>query len=724
MFESVRFIRSSAVNDGSGKTWAPMFRRKFVIEKPFASATLAVCALGYGYCFLNGRRVTEDLFTAPVGDYRKTLWYNEYDVTDLLCVGENVLSAVCGNGWYNEIIPSSWDTDKSEWNDTPKIILQLTVDGETVLSSDEQFRVTLDTPYSYNQLRSGEHFDARKYDADWNTLSYDDSAWEFARFDDRAPHGEFRKCLCEPIRALCEYPAVSVTKTGEDTYVYDFGQNMSGFVRVETDLPAGTELVIRYAELMNEDGTRNINKMERFFKESEIETDRLICSGSHLVWSPCFTYHGFQYAVISGIGDKSKITVTGIFVHQDVAQRAEFECSDPVLTKLYRMGKISSWSNMFYQMTDCPTREKLGWLNDARASAGQLLTNFKTEKFFAKWIVDIRDAMREDGMMPGIAPTWGWGYDWGNGPVSDGCLFEVPYQVYVQTGCSALLTESIPWFDRYLSYLDTRRDENGLIDFGLPDWAAPGQKTELPRTFTNAVLEYWFLHIAVLAKRLAGQDGKALSQKKSRQAERIKRLYLKSGRCVYDEQTAVAMLIYYGLYDDLAPLRSQLAGLIEREGFHHHCGMVGLRHLYDALTKCGLSDYAFRVITNPTYPAPGYWVALGANTLWEMWEPQMSRNHHMYSAFMGWLIDAVLGIRADEAHPGYAEVRLAPSFIGSLTFAKGYVDTVSGKLEVGWMRAGDTVCLSVTVPAGMAVYHDGKRLNEGENEIIIKENRR
>lgn len=719
MFENIRFIRSSAKNDASGKTYAPMFRRKFVIEKPFASATLSVCGLGYGYSYINGKSVTEDLLTAPVSDYRKTLWYMEYDVTNLLTVGENIFAAVCGNGWYNEVIQSSWDTNKSEWNDTPKIILRLTVDGETVLVSDEHFRVTLDTPFLYNQLRSGEHFDARKYDPMWNMLSFDDSAWDYARYDDNAPKGVFRKCLCEPIRACREYPAVSVTKAGEDTYVYDFGQNMSGFVRIETDLPAGTELIIRYAELMNEDGTRNINKMEKFYKESEIETDRLICDGKRLVWSPRFTYHGFNYAVISGITDTSKITVTGIFVHQDVPERADFECSDFVLTKLYRMGKMSSYSNMFYQMTDCPTREKLGWLNDARASTKQLLTNFKTERFFEKWLIDIRDAMREDGSMPGIAPTWGWGYDWGNGPVSDGCLFEVPYQIYVQTGKSAPLTETLPWFERYLSYLDTRKDETGLIDFGLPDWAAPRKKTELPCTFTNAVLEYWFLHIAVLAKRLAGEDEKTLLAKQEKQAELIKRLYLKDGRCVYEEQTAVAMLIYFDLYDDLAPLSAQLTELIEKDDFHHNCGMVGLRHLYYALTKCGQSNLAFRLITNPTYPSQGYWASLGANTLWEMWEPQMSRNHHMYSDFMGWIIDALLGIRADENHPGFTVIDLAPSFPEELTYAKGHVDTVSGKIGVFWQRSENGIDLTVTVPDGMTVTMRGEKLTCGVNKLHI-----
>ena len=719
MFEGSRFIKSGAVNDASGKTYAPMFRRLFSVGQPVSSARLVICGLGYVYAYLNGEKISEDLFTAPVSDYRKTLWYNEYDVTPLLRTGMNVFAAVCGNGWYNEVIPSSWDFDKSPWNDTPKLIMQLYVDGILVLETDEKFKVTVDTPYLFNQLRSGEHFDARKYDENWNTLSYDDSGWDNARYDNNAPQGVFRKCECEPIRECREYPALSVQTAANDAYVYDFGQNMSGYVRIETDLPSGTELAIRYAELMNQDGTRNINNMDRHYKASEIETDRLICNGTHFVWSPKFTYHGFQYAVISGISDINRIKVTGIFVHQDVKERADFECSDPVITKLYNCGKISSWSNMFYQMTDCPTREKLGWLNDARASAKQLLTNFETERLFAKWIVDIRDAMLDDGKMPGIAPTWGWGYEWGNGPVSDGILFEIPYQIYVQTGDPSIMKQSLSYFGKYLKYLDTRKDEDGLICFGLPDWAAPGEKSNVPVEFINAVLEYHFLHIAVLAEKLSGLNESGYSLRCKRQRALIMDRYIEDGRCIYPEQTAVAMLICYDLFDRLEPLAAQLKKLVEENGFHHNCGMVGLRHLYYALTKSDLCDYAVKILTNPSYPSQAYWLGLGANTLWELWEPVMSRNHHMYSDFMGWVIDALLGIRAEETHPGYSEVVLDPCFPQGISYAKGYVNTVSGQIEVKWERDKGGIILSVSVPENIPAYFRGEKLLSGRNRIEI-----
>lgn len=171
-------------------------------------------------------------------------------------------------------------------------------------------------------------------------------------------------------------------------------------------------------------------------------TDKVICSGKPIVWSPKFAYHGFRYIEIEGLETADEVIVEGVFVHQAVELRTQFECSDDFLNKLFRGGIMATYSNMFYSITDCPTREKLGWTNDAQASCEQILTDFKAEDVLNKWLQDIRDAMREDGAMPGIIPTPGWGFHWGNGPVSDGVLFEIPYRIYLHTGNGSPLLES------------------------------------------------------------------------------------------------------------------------------------------------------------------------------------------------------------------------------------------------------------------------------------------
>ena len=215
VFENSSFIKPRGDFDALRLDYAPMFRKKFEITEPIENAVLTVCGLGYGYYYINGEEVSKDLFTAPVSNYDKTLWYNQYDVTNLLKNGRNIISVICGNGWYNEGIKTAWDYDLAKWRDIPKFILSLEINGKTVLTSDENWRCTLSSPYTYNQLRVGEHFDSRLYDENWKNYDYDDSGWENAVKDLNPPKGEFRKCMCEPIKVCAEYTPKSVKKIGE-----------------------------------------------------------------------------------------------------------------------------------------------------------------------------------------------------------------------------------------------------------------------------------------------------------------------------------------------------------------------------------------------------------------------------------------------------------------------------------------------------------------------------
>lgn len=711
MFEACRFIKPDRKFEMgfTEKNYAPMFRRKFHVSST-EGAVLSVCGLGFAHYYINGKRVTEDLFIAPVSDYTKTLWYTRYDVSHLLREGENVIAVWCGNGWYNEDFKTAWDYDQASWRDLPKVILQLDIDGQTVLGSDANFKFRPESAVWFNALRSGEYFDATKYDADWASLDFDDTDWENAILDDTPPTGVFRECVCEPIREFKEYKTQKVYQRG-DACIFDIGQNISGYIRIKVKGQKGQALTIRYAEQIHEDLTLNMNGMDipHFYPESKCQTDRLILSGEEIEWSPRFVYHGFRYIEIEGLTSADEAAVSGIFVHQAVERQGEFECSNLTLNALFKAGVYSVWSNMFYSLTDCPTREKLGWANDAQGTCDQILTNFKAEKFFRKWLTDMYDAMREDGAMPGIIPTSGWGFEWGNGPVSDGVLFEVPYRLYRHTGDGDPLIESPPYFKRYLAYLDARRDENGFVDFGLPDWAAYGldqKNPKVPRALINGVLEYHFCNVAALAQKLAGEEttfaesARALGQK-------ITEMYIKDGRCTVDEQTAVAMLIYFDL-GEREPLAKQLKGLIEKHDFHHDCGMVGIRRLYLALNKCGLQEYAYRILVNRGCPSYVDWLDDGATTLYEHWAiPRISsRNHHMNSDFMSWLMKTVLGITGD-----FSQTQIDPYFFKDLKWAKGRC----GDIGVSWEKIDGKVKLCIDVPTTRRVYYKGELLSAGSH---------
>ncbi|MBQ4630179.1 MAG: family 78 glycoside hydrolase catalytic domain [Clostridia bacterium] len=720
MFEKSHFIKPNIQFDKKCLTYAPMFRRRFHINKPIKSASLSVCGLGYGYYWLNEEAVTKDLFTAPVSNYCKTLWYNKYDITNLIHQGENIFAVMCGNGWYNEGIETAWDFDSALWRDVPKFILSLEINGEVELISDDNWLYTLDSPVIFNQLRQGEHFDSRLYDENWKSIQFDDSKWEKAQIDDTPPSGIFRECTCEPIREVEEIEPQKIINTGRNRYVFDFGKNLSGYGRLTISQNSGDKIILRYAEQIHEeDGTLRFNDMDNphFYKNGVFQTDEFICCGKEFRWSPKFTYHGFRYVEVSGLEKASSQTLKAIVVHQNVKKRSKFNCSNPLLNKLFEIGQQATLSNMFYMPTDCPTREKLGWMNDAQSSAEQFLTNFELEKVLAKWWVDICDAMTDDGMLPGIVPTSGWGYEWGNGPVSEGTLFEIPYKIFLHTGDDSLLRKGLPYFKKSIAFWNSQKNQNGDILYGLDDWAAPVPDEEKVDTrFINRVLKIKCLKILLTAAERCGEETSAINEEIQKDISQFKEIYLNSdGSCTLNKQTAVAMTIYFDLYDDLAPLAAQLARLVEENDFHHACGMVGLRYLYIALNKCGLQEYAYKIITSKGFPSYSDWVTNGATALYEYWDMTTSKNHHMYSDFMSWMIKTILGISPNSLKPGFEEVHISPYFFSDLSFSEGYCETVKGKISVIWERKFDVIKLEIEIPEEINAYYKSKKLLTGIN---------
>ncbi len=722
-FKDSYFIKPDITfcSEYKGKNPAPLFRKGFSVHNTPSRAELSVCGLGYAYCFINGKRVTEDLFCAPVSDYRKTLWYVTYDVSELIGEGENLISVICGNGWYNEEFPSSWNHNTASWRDLPKFILELKIDGKTAVVSDDTWKCLPESAIVFNALRSGEVFDARSCDKSMICADYDDTAWKNAARDTNPPQGSFRKCLCEPIREHEVFSPVSVLQTAKGRFVYDMGQNISGYVRLTATGTAGQEITVRYAEQLTPDNERELNHMFKFYPESPIQTDRFICSGEKFTWSPMFTYHGFRYIELEGIDSADEVEVRSVFVHQDIKKRTAFECSDDTLNTLFRAGQFSSYSNMFYLISDCPSREKMGWLNDIHMTCEQFCTDFYIEKLLKKWLVDIQDAMRDDGAMSGIAPTHGWGYAWGNGPLSDGALFEIPYRLWLHSKDSEPLVASVPYFERYLEYLKTLEDEEGQISYGLDDWAPPHKQSVVPITLINDVLRIKFYRIYSLALHLKGEDTRSLDAHIQELVRRARECWIADdGGCKINELTAIALFIAEDISDKSAALSAQLKARFEELGFHHNCGMLGMRYLFDAFNICGLEEYAMKLLTAEGFPTYRLWLDNGATTLWEKWFLDNSagcnsRNHHMYSYFMAWLISTVLGIK----HLGGSEFEISPYFFEHLTFAKGSYSTDGGELLLSWHKDGENTLLDITLTGDVSATYEGELLTAGKHTFRI-----
>lgn len=726
VFDNAVFIKPDVEfnREFSFENYAPIFRKKFYIDE-VKTARLYVCGLGIGYYYINGRKVSEDLFTVPFSNYMKTLWYCEYDVAHLLEKGENVIAVFCGNGYFNETLDTkTWGLEKAMWRDLPKVILRLEADEKTVLVSDDSFKCLPVGATYFNQLRRGEYFDANLYDERITFKDYDDREWKYAKKDYISPTGVFRKCECEPIRECEVLEPVHVRRTGEKRYLFDMGQNISGYIRLTVTGQKNDLLTIRYCEEITDDFRPEYNKIDvypSYFQREGFQTDKFICSGKKITWSPRFTYHGFRYIEIDGIRDIATTSVKGVFVHQAVKRRTEFQCSNPFLNQLFQAGVCSTYSNMFYTLTDCPTREKMAWTNDFMASAEQAMVNFECENLFEKCQQDIQDAMLRDGSLPGIIPSAGWWYCFDLGPIGDGVLFEVPYRLYLHTGNDSLLKRSLPYFEKYFRYHDGKKDEKGLTHYGLGDWSPPVQGFHEPDnkdevSAINAILECHFYRIAAIA-----DPGKYLQRAAQAKQFAIQNFIDETGRCCVNTQCTVAMMIYYDLYEDIRPLKQQLAQLVEDKDYHLSCGMVGMRRLLLALNKCGLHEYAYKVLTAEGSPGYKYWLDNGATTLFERWEPDQlysSHNHHMFSDYMSWMIKTLAGI-SSHCENGLI-YKLEPVFLADIDYVNCSYNSFQGRISVCWERKDGEIHLTVEREEGVSVCYQGKLLEKPVERFKIR----
>ena len=685
------FIVCAEYFEDEGNAPTVLFRRDFYFNG-IGDVKLSLCPLGIGYAYLNGKRVSNDLFIAPVSDYRKTLWVNEYDVTALIKKGENELLVEVGNGFYNEGIETVWGHHKAEWRGVPTLWAKLTIDGKEVFSTDQTWQTAVNKTIYFNQIRSGEYFDSRrKVDLSWN----------FATINGAQPKGEFRKCECEPIREMERIRPVSVYKS-EKGWIFDFGKNISGYAEIDALIADGQEVILIYSEDIDEYGELKFNGLN-IYQKAPFQVDKVIGNGEHIVWKPQFAYHGFRYVEIIGLKNEPTMSLlTAIFIQQSVETLANFECSDETLNKIYQAGIASTKSNMFYSLTDCPTREKLGWTNDAQASLEQFLFNFDGKKLLKKWLVDICDSMNAEGDLSGIAPSPDWGY--GHGPVCNGIIFMLPYLLYKYCGDKEPLITALPYMKRYNTYL-----LENLDSFHLGDWTGV-DFMPTPKMFITQA--YLFMFAGIF--NAIGEDYAT----QYLQAQKALEQYIKDGQCIVEAQSAGACLIVIGI-GDRNRLGEQLASLIAQADGHIACGMFGIQFLYKALLKTGQADLAYSMIMNKTAPSFRNWIDIGATTLWETFDENagsISKNHHMFSNVLYFFIEGLCGLK----RIGENEYLLMPHFVQALSSVKCNRKTKEGSLSVSWKRITQGVQLTVCTTGKVSVTYHGKQIS-GEEIFIVSQ---
>jgi alpha-L-rhamnosidase len=683
---------------------AAYLRAEFDLKRRPALALIFISGLGHYELRLNGDKVGASVLDPGWTDYRRKALYAAHDVTAL--VGDrNAVGVILGNGRHI----------KAFGYDGLKLACRIEIvyeDGarEAVVAG-ERWR-TSSGPLRENGLYFGERYDARVVIDGWDRPGYDDSSWDQAL----AVPGPPLACqMIPPIRVTQTLAPVAVRRLGSGSWIYDFGQNFSGWTKLEVEGPAGTEIRLRHAELLDDDGALNLGPNEN----AEATDVYILRGGGPETYEPRFTYHGFRYVEMTGYpGEPRPGALEGRFVHSDVAPKGELRTSNDLVNRIHRNVLWGQLSNLMSIPTDCPQRdERHGWLGDAHLSAEEAVFNFDMAAFYAKFLDDIRLAQRDDGSLPDVAPAY-LPRLYPADPAWSAAYAVLVELLWLHYGDRRVVETHYESLARYIDFL-TRSAEDGLIrslgKYG--DWCPPGgivpKKTPVELTST-----WYYCHDALIMSRLAAVLGRAEdAERYGLLAASIKdafnRAYLGETQYAairvsrvdtYPNQTSNVLPLYLGMVPDEkkeAVVSSLVRSVVLQQDGHVDTGILGTRYLLDVLTENGHAGTAWRAATHASYPGWGYMLAEGATTLWERWEkltgPAMnSQNHIMLGSIDAWFYRVLAGL--SPLQPGWRKVRVRPHPLGDLSFVEARLETPCGRVAAAWRRTAGSFALDVEIP--------------------------
>lgn len=717
--------------------------RKIINTKDDVEANLTICVCGFYRIFINGIEITKGYLAPYISNTDDYVYYDKYRIK--LDKGENVIGIILGNGFQNNPGGYIWDFDKAPFRSAPKMALNIKyvdIDGEKIeILSDSSFK-TFPSPIRSDDYRFGEIYDSNYEIAGWNEKYFDDSKWH-SMLETTAPKGEYKLCEADPVIEISEIKAIDIFKEN-DGYVYDFGVSNSGVCRLCVNGEKGQKIELQHADLLkngkfyvnNTWFVRDMNNWER--DKNIVHKDIYICKGEvGETYTPLFTYHGFRYVKVFGINDEQATPdlLTFIVIHSDIKSRGNFSCSDQIVNKLQEMTRRSDLSNFHYFPTDCPHREKNGWTADAALSCEQMLLNFEPERNYREWLYNIRKAQTIEGSLPGIVPTTGWGFEWGNGPAWDCVLAYLPYYTYVYRGETKMIKESVDSFMLYLKYLDSRKDENGLIHIGLGDWCHVGRdEPKAPLDVTDTIISMDIANKMAFMFDIVGLEEHrdfaiSISNnfKKSIRENLIDfNSMIVKGNC----QSSQAMGLFYGIFEEEERNKAfnVLLDLIYETDEHIDVGVLGGRVIFHVLSEFGYSDLAYKMITRPDYPSYGNWIQRGATTLWENFDPDFvdSPNHHFWGDISSWFIKNIAGLNYNPNKNDLHELVVKPSFISNINNANAYYYSCYGKISVSWERKNNIIILDINIPfeINATVKIDyGYKFEDGSNIKLLDSGR-
>ena len=693
----------------------PLFRKEFELSKRIKEASLFISGLGQYEASINGMRIGTGFLTPGWTNYDKSVFYNCYDVTSLLQQGKNAIGIIVGNGFYY-INRERYRKLVVAYGE-PTLIGQLRViytDGaiETFVT-DENWKCA-PSPITYSSIYGGEDYDARLEQNNWNKYGFNDSGWQNALIV-KGPSGQLVAENDYPVSIMEKIDVKKITSLSSGGFLYDFGQNASGIIELMVKGRKGQQIKLIPAELITKDNSADQTASgDPFYFTYTLKGDGVES------WMPRFTYYGFRYVQVEGaVPDSFKsgsdaprlVDLKLLHTRNSSPSTGNFNCSYDLFNRTNELIRWAIKSNFQSVITDCPHREKLGWLEQTYLMGGSIHYNFDLFHLYSKQVHDVMESQTEDGLVPSFAPeykpsTGGFrdSPEWGSASVI------LPWLIYKWYGDISLMEKAWPMMVQYVEYLKNKSIEN-ILSYGLGDWfdlgpQMPGPSQLTPIALTATAIYYYDL---VLLSEMAGilkkdEEKKSLSSWASEVKMAFNKKFYNSQTGVYStgSQTAMAMPLCVGLVDDANQIKvmENLADSISTHGKELTAGDVGFYYLVMALTKGDKSQLLYEMNARDDVPGYGFQLKKGATALIESWAALeiVSNNHLMLGHLMEWFYSGLGGIDQEESSVGYKKIIIKPEMAGDITFSKTSYQSPYGEIRCNWDKHADVVRINVKIP--------------------------
>ena len=714
-------------------------------SRTVTDAVVYVCGLGHYEMSINGVKVGDGEFAPLWSEYDKTVYYNVYDVTSMIAAGDNAVSVLLGNGFFNVQRGGRYSKLQVGFG-APQMIMQMNIsysDGTTqTVVSDGTWRYSL-SPITFNSIYGGESYDARREQPGCRKAGFDDSGWMPAVIVE-GPRGTLTPQTAQPVKIMERYGIKSLSRIHPDSiasasvktkrtvdpsaFVADMGQNLAGFPEITVKGQRGQKVTLIVAENINRQGACEQRQTGR-----QHYYEYILADDDEVTWHPRFSYYGFRYIQVEGAVMEGEPNPDGLpvikrlsscFVYDSAEEVSSFECSNPLFTDTHRLIERAERSNMQGVLTDCPHREKLGWLEQDHLCGPSLLYNYDMTTYVPKVIRDITDTQKDDGMVPTIAPQYvSFGNLFDDSPEWGSTLIILPFMYYEYYGDSTLITRNYEAMKRYTDYLTTRAD-NGIVSHGLGDWYDYGPwRAGFSKNTPIALVAtaHYIMDLRYTARAAAMTGNTADEAGYTALADNVVRAFnkefYKPDSCKYGSgsQTSNALPLFLGITgDDKPAVMQSLKDDIAAHGNRLTTGDVGNRYLFRTLADNGEDELLYSMLNHYETPGYGFQITCGATTLTEQWDPRngSSWNHFMMGQIDEWLFRSLAGIRQQEGTCGMRHLLIQPRLVGDLEYVRATTQSLYGTISVICTRSS----LTVDIPVGsdaVVIMPDGTMKSVG-----------